>query len=134
MTIEYEVASVLVSLDHFEQACQSILNLEIGLSPNSIMHFLDSPNMTLGNAIDYCRDVLKSDQSSIEHGEAAENLARTFAEVAHNLEPLALRDAIKHMYVVVENLIVLERTLIRFMVSANLTQSHDCRLPDRHLA
>ena len=130
MTLEHEIKSALISIDRFEHTCSSILDLEIGCSPGPMMYpLLDAPNLTLRDAISYCRDTLKSELTHVEQGEAAENLSHTFAEVAHNLSPVTLREAIKHLHTTVEYLITLEQTLVRFTIDASLTTLADFPLP-----
>ncbi|NER81552.1 MAG: hypothetical protein F6K42_18705 [Leptolyngbya sp. SIO1D8] len=121
MKIEHEIESTLLSLEQFEHICNSILDLEIGLTPGPLMHVLDAPNITLRDAISYCRDTLRSELTYAEQGDAAENLAHTFSEVAHNLKPITLREAIKCLYKSVESLVILEQKLVRFKIEASLT-------------
>lgn len=128
MTVEHEIVGAIASLKHLETICQAILNVETGLPADALLCPIDAPNITLRDAIDYCWDTLTSQLIHIEQGEAAEHLSYTFSQVAHNLEPLLLRDAIQSLHSTVEKLVILEQTLVRLKVEARLTISNQLPL------
>lgn len=127
MTIDSDVASALTSLNNLEKACCYILDLEVGYPPQTLLHPMDVPDMTLRDAIDYCRDTLTTQLIHIEQGEAAEHLSQTFSEVAHNLTPSILRQAIRYLHGTVESLTIVEQALVRLKVEARLFTA--CELP-----
>lgn len=120
LTIEQEANSALQSLAHLEVACRSLLDIEIGIPSSSLLYPLDAPNITLREAIDYCRDTLTSELLHIEQGEAAEHLSFTFSEVAHNLPPSILREAIQTLHSCIEKMVALEQALVRLQAEARL--------------
>lgn len=120
LTVESQVASTLASLDYLEHTCRTILDLEVGCSPSSLLYPLDAPNFTLRDAIDYCRDTLTSQLIHVEQGEAAAHLSHTFSQVAHNLESLTHRSAAQYLQAAVDKLAGLEQTLVRLKLEAKL--------------
>lgn len=98
-TTEDRIRIIKSSLAEFEQIVEPLLDLE--------QVYFDRPYHTLRMAIQHFEEALGINWQDHDQAAVATELASSFARVAHNLPPKALKDAIEWMHFATQDILLL---------------------------
>jgi hypothetical protein len=96
MTAEQRIKVIKSSLANFKKIVEPLLDVE--------MVYFDRPFHTLGIAITHVEEALEANWQDHDQYAVSLELVSSFAQVAHNLPPVKLKEAIEWMYFATEDM------------------------------